>query len=214
MKSFIITGTDTGVGKTYVVSLLIKTLREAGINAAGFKPLACGDRQDVRLLRGAGPEGLSLEQVNPVYLRSGACPFIAARLENKPVNEVALKAAFDELAAQCDCVAVEGVGGWLTPIGDKRHFGDMAADWGMPVVLVIGNRRGALNHALMTLEAIKASGAECAGVIFNSSGEEWDTACVTNRSVFEEFAPDTPVLGELIHGQDYLDVEPLLNALA
>ncbi len=214
MKNFIITATDTGAGKTYVGALIIKTMREAGVNATGFKPLACGDRQDVRLLREVGPEGLTLEELNPVFLRSAACPHIAARIENKPVDEAALKAAYESLAARHECVVVEGAGSWMTPIASGRCFRDWAADMKLPVVLVIANRRGALSHALLTLQAIKADGLECAGVIFNNVKEEWDTACVTNRSVLEEFAPDVPVLGELINGQDYLDIEPLLTALA
>lgn len=67
MRNFIVTGTDTEVGKTYVSCLIIKSLREAGINAAGFKPVACGDRQDARLLREAGPKELTLDDLNPVF---------------------------------------------------------------------------------------------------------------------------------------------------
>ncbi|MBD9271136.1 MAG: dethiobiotin synthase, partial [Akkermansia sp.] len=55
MRNFIVTGTDTEIGKTYVSCLIVKALRERGVNAAGFKPVACGDRQDARLLREAGP---------------------------------------------------------------------------------------------------------------------------------------------------------------
>ena len=67
MRNFIVTGTDTEVGKTYVSCLIVKSLREAGINAAGFKPVACGDRQDARLLREAGPKELTLDDLNPVF---------------------------------------------------------------------------------------------------------------------------------------------------
>ena len=87
MRNFIVTGTDTEVGKTYVSCLIIKSLREAGINAAGFKPVACGDRQDARLLREAGPKELTLDDLNPVFLRNATCPYVAARLENTRVDE-------------------------------------------------------------------------------------------------------------------------------
>lgn len=212
MRNFIVTGTDTEVGKTYVSCLLVKALREAGVNAVGFKPLACGDRQDARLLREAGPDGMTLEQLNPVFLKNATCPYVAAKLENTTVDEGVIHQAYEALALAHDCVLVEGVGGWEVPVGPSRNFSDMAVDFNLPVLLVIGNKLGAINHALLTLNAIKARGLECVGIIFNNVKDEWDTACVTNRSMVEEFS-DVPVLGELIHGQDSLDVDILLERL-
>ena len=212
MRNFIVTGTDTEAGKTYVSCLIVKALRERGVNAAGFKPVACGDRQDARLLREAGPEGLTLDELNPVFLKNATCPYVAAKLENTQVDEDAIRRAYEALAAAHECVLVEGVGGWEVPIAAGRNFSDMAADFHLPILLVIGNKLGAINHALLTLDAIKARGLECLGIIFNNVKDEWDTACVTNRSMIEEFS-DVPVLGELIHGQDSLDVDALMDRL-
>lgn len=207
------TGTDTEAGKTYVSCLIIKALREAGINAVGFKPIACGDRQDVRLVREAGPDGLTLEELNPIYLRNTTCPYMAARLENCQVDEDRVLRAYEALAAKYECVVIEGIGGWEVPIAAGRNFSDLAADIRLPVLLVIGNKLGALNHALLTLNAIKAHGLECLGVIFNNIKEEWDTACVTNRGVLEDLT-DVPVLDELIHGQDFMDIDGLMKRLS
>ena len=212
MRNFIVTGTDTEAGKTYVSCLIVKALRERGVNAAGFKPVACGDRQDARLLRETGPEGLTLDELNPVFLKNATCPYVAAKLENTQVDKDAIRRAYEALAATHDCVLVEGVGGWEVPIAAGRRFSDMAADFHLPILLVIGNKLGAINHALLTLDAIKARGLECLGIIFNNVKDEWDTACVTNRSMIEEFS-DVPVLGELIHGQDSLDVDALMDRL-
>lgn len=212
MRNFIVTGTDTEVGKTYVSCLIIKALREAGVNAAGFKPVACGDRQDARHLREAGPEGLTLEDLNPVFLKNATCPYVAARLENTAVDEEAIRRGYAALASVYECVLVEGVGGWEVPIGPGRNFSDLAVDFNLPVLLVIGNKLGAINHALLTLNAIRARGLECLGIVFNNVQDEWDTACVTNRSMVEEFS-GAPILGELIHGQDYMDIEALLERL-
>ena len=175
MRNFIVTGTDTEVGKTYVSCLIVKSLREAGINAAGFKPVACGDRQDARLLREAGPKDLTLDELNPVFLRNATCPYVAARLENTKVDEKVILRAYDALSAAHECVVVEGVGGWEVPIGPGRNFSDMAADFKLPVLLVIGNKLGAINHALLTLNAIKERGLECLGIVFNNVKDEWDT---------------------------------------
>ncbi len=174
--------------------------------------MACGDRQDARLLREAGPEGLTLDELNPVFLKNATCPYVAARLENTQVDEGAIRRAYDALAAAHECVLVEGVGGWEVPIGPGRNFSDVAADFKLPVLLVIGNKLGAINHALLTLNAVKARGLECLGIVFNNVKDEWDTACVTNRSMVEEFS-DAPILGELIHGQDSMDIDALMERL-
>jgi len=73
-----VTGTDTGVGKTHTVVQLLRLLRAAGLRCAGMKPICCGDRQDAQLLLAAGSEGLSLDELNPIWLKTPAAPFAAA----------------------------------------------------------------------------------------------------------------------------------------
>lgn len=212
MKSFLVTGTDTGVGKTYVSCLLLKALRALGHDVAPYKPVACGDREDPRLLREAGPEGLTLEQINPLYYKSPASPFVAARFENTAVDFDRLAEGFDALAARHEAVLVEGVGGWEVPMTATETFGDFARRLGLPVVLVVGNKLGALNHAILTVNAIRARGLDCAGIVFNSLSDEWDAASITNRGIIEGWT-GLPVLAELIHGQDEIDTELLLHRL-
>lgn len=213
MKSFIITGTDTGVGKTYVSCLIIKELLRRGVSVAPYKPLACGDREDPRRLREVAPEGMSLEDINPLYYKSPTSPLVAARFEHVPVDLDLLVESYNKLEEKYGTVLVEGVGGWEVPLTPKENFGDFAARLGLPVVLVVANKLGALNHAILTLNAIKARGLECAGIVFNSMADEWDTASVTNRGIIEELT-QLPVLAELIYNQDYLDVDCLLERLA
>lgn len=212
MKSFLVTGTDTGVGKTYVSCLILKALRANGHDLAPYKPVACGDREDPRRLREAGPEGLSLEEINPLYYKSPASPYVAARFENAAIDFDRLTDGYRHLAARHEAVLVEGVGGWEVPMTPTETFGDFAKQLGLPVVLVVGNKLGALNHAILTLDAIKARGLECAGVIFNSLSDEWDAASITNRGIIEEWT-GLPVLAELIHGQDEIETELLTERL-
>jgi dethiobiotin synthetase len=213
MQNFLVTGTDTDAGKTYVSSLLIRLMRQQGIDVVGFKPMACGSREDPLALRAAsGLENLTLDRINPVFLKNATSPYVAARLENTEVNLESIQVAYERLKEEHDYVLVEGVGGWEVPIAPHYLFSDFATEMQLPVVLVIGNKLGVLNHAILSLHAIQARGLCCAGVIINNMSDEWDTASVTNRGILEEFI-DVPVLGELIHGQDYLDLDPLLEAL-
>lgn len=205
--SFFVTGTDTGVGKTYVTRLILETLRREGIDAVGYKPVACGDRDDATALAAASG-GLSLDEVNPFYLQSAVSPYVAGLLENKTLNPEDLLAGYRYLASAHPMVIVEGVGGWEVPIAPNYRVSDLAKDLGLPVILVAANRLGALNHILLSIDAIRAKGLTCAGIILNQLGDELDTAQITNKGVIEDLT-GVPLLDHLIHAQDFLDDEVL-----
>ena len=82
--SFFITGTDTGVGKTRVTRLLLEAFRDGGVDAVGYKPVGCGDRNDAVILAEASG-GLALDVVNPVYLNTPVAPYVACMLENREI---------------------------------------------------------------------------------------------------------------------------------
>ncbi|MEX1048844.1 MAG: dethiobiotin synthase [Akkermansiaceae bacterium] len=203
--SFFITGTDTGVGKTYVTRLILETLRQEGIDAVGYKPVACGDREDAGILAAASG-GLALDEINPVYLNTAVAPYVAGMLENRTVDPADLIAGFRVLAGKHAKVIVEGAGGWEVPLAPNYRISDLAADLALPVVLVAGNRLGALNHILLTVQAIRAKGLVCAGIVLNQLEDEMDTAMITNKGVVEDLT-GIPLLDHLIFGQDFLDVE-------
>ena len=202
---FFITGTDTGVGKTYVTRLILEALRNAGQDAVGYKPVACGDREDAVILSNASG-GLDLDEVNPVFLKTPVAPYVAGMLENRSVDPAVLLAGFHHLAARHAHVLVEGAGGWEVPITLNYRVSDLAADLKLPVILVAGNRLGALNHILLSVEAIRAKGLVCAGIILNQLEDEMDTAMITNKSVVENLT-GVPLLEHLIHQQDFLELE-------
>jgi dethiobiotin synthetase len=206
--SFFITGTDTGVGKTYVTRLILETLRQAGVDAVGYKPVACGDRDDASMLAEASG-GLDLDAVNPVYFNTPVAPYVAGMLENRTLNPAELIAGYRQLAARHAKVLVEGAGGWEVPLAANYRISDLAADLQLPVILVAGNKLGALNHILLTVEAIRAKGLTCAGIILNQLEDEMDTAMITNKGVVEDLT-GIPLLDHLIHGQDFLDAETYL----
>jgi dethiobiotin synthetase len=201
--SLFVTGTDTGVGKTHVSRLLLEALRHEGIDAVGYKPVACGDRDDASALAAASG-GLSLDEVNPVHLKTPVAPYVAGLLENRTVTSEELIEGYRRLAATHAEVVVEGVGGWEVPIAANYRVSDFAKDLNLPVVIVAANRLGALNHILLTVDAIRAKGLVCAGLILNQLGDELDTAMITNKGVIEDLT-GVPLLDHLIHGQDFID---------
>ncbi|MDB6154228.1 MAG: dethiobiotin synthase [Chthoniobacteraceae bacterium] len=202
--SLFLTGTDTDVGKTYVAALLIKALRERGVDAVGMKPICCGLRLDAEILHEACDAAIPLNEVNPVWLRTPAAPYTAALIENRPIDLALIRETYSRLRKRHSTLIVEGVGGWRVPITERYFVSDLAIEMGLPVAVVVANKLGALNHALLTVESVKASGLICAGIILNeNSAVTCDLAASTNRSVLESLL-DVPVLFEIKHGENGL----------
>jgi len=180
--SLFLTGTGTGVGKTFVAIELLYWLRAHGIRAAGMKPICCGDREDARRLLAASAEGISIEELNPVWLQSPVAPSVAAQIEQVEIDLGKIQNCFRNLSERFDTVIVEGVGGWLVPITTNLFVGDFAKQLDLPVAIVAENRLGCLNHILLTLESVQRRGLVCAGVILKSANGPTDLAQSTNET--------------------------------
>ena len=121
--AFFITGTDTGVGKTYVTALLLAELRRQGIRAAAMKPIACGrdGRHDAEQYAALMNHEQPLDVLNPVYLRHPLAPSVAAKLERRTISLPAIRAAYTQLSTLYSPLFVEGAGGLLVPILPSCH---------------------------------------------------------------------------------------------
>jgi dethiobiotin synthetase len=187
--SLFLTGTGTGVGKTFVAIELLHWLRARGIRAAGMKPICCGDREDPRRLLAASAEGISIEELNPVWLQSPVAPSVAAEIEQIEIDLGKVRNCFRNLSERFDTVIVEGVGGWLVPITKDLFIGDFAKQLDLPVAIVGENRLGCLNHILLTLESVQRRGLVCAGVILNQANGPTDLAQSTNETELRRLLP-------------------------
>lgn len=194
--NWFVTGTDTGVGKTYVTALLTRSLRRAGFDTVAMKPICCGDRGDVEILRAAGGDELTPEEINPVWLEMPVAPFVAAEAENRKIEVAEIMRAFGKLRAARRSLLVEGAGGWLVPITRDYFVADLAAEMALPILVVVQNRLGALNHALLTVADIQHRGLECAGFVLNTLAEEQSLAASSNRATLETIS-EVPVLFEI-----------------
>ena len=170
-----VTGTDTSVGKTEVSLGLMVALQQRGLSALGMKPVASdgsvGEHglrcEDAVRLRDQGSVMVPYETVNPYAFEPPMAPHIAAGEAGVEVQLGRIRDAYSELAEQADWVVVEGVGGWLVPLGPSLAVSDLPAVLGVPVVLVIGLRLGCLNHSLLTVEAIRSRELHLAGWVAN-----------------------------------------------
>jgi dethiobiotin synthetase len=166
---FFITGTDTDVGKTWVTVALMRRFRRLGFSVVGMKPVAAGcewydgrlkNRDALSIQENAWP-GLEYEQINPYAFELPVSPHLACG--DVDVKLETILAAFAELKQQADIVLVEGAGGWLSPLSPRFDNAELAGAMQLPVILVVGIRLGCLNHARLTLQAIRHAGANCAG---------------------------------------------------
>jgi dethiobiotin synthetase len=175
-RGVFVTGTDTGVGKTLACSALIHALRAAGTRPMPMKPIAAGavevdgrlvNEDTLALMLAAGLAPAAAADVTPVLLREPMAPHIAAARENRRIALEPIRAAFLRVAAAGDFTVVEGVGGFMVPLGDDLDTADLARALHLPMVLVVGLRLGCLNHALLTARAIESCGLRLAGWIAN-----------------------------------------------
>jgi dethiobiotin synthetase len=207
--NYLVTGTDTGVGKTFITSGLIRFARSKGIDSVGMKPICTGDNNDVsRLLEACGscePEYL----INPVWYRTPVAPYTASIIEDRLIDLDAIYRAFENLARQHSSVLVEGAGGIAVPIFANYDFRDLARDLRLSVIIVAANRLGALNHTRLTVEAIRAAGLRCFLIALNSVQAEADFSQATNLSILENLM-DVPILA-VEHNQS--DFEALARLL-
>lgn len=175
MPGVFITGTDTGVGKTYVSAALLEAFKAQGLRAVGMKPVAAGCEQiggewvneDVIRLRAASSVSAPHELMNPYLLREPMAPHIAAEREGRHIEIAPIVSACRELERRADLLVVEGVGGFCVPLNENEDTADLAVALGLPVLLVVGMRLGCLNHALLSEEAIRARGLHLVGWVAN-----------------------------------------------
>jgi dethiobiotin synthetase len=204
--SLFITGTDTGVGKTHTAIQLLRLLRASGTRCAGMKPICCGDRRDAELLLAAGSEGLRIEEINPVWLKTPAAPLVGSLTEGVNIDIERILAAFRALQSRVEHVLVEGVGGWLVPIRRDYFMSDLAVELAAPVLVVAQNRLGCLNHAALTVRSIAAHTLPCAGVVLNGRPDASDIAAVTNLDILRKIV-DPPLLSGLTENLDQLPAD-------
>jgi len=224
-RSWFITGTDTGVGKTFASVALLHALRSRGLAAVGMKPVASGcestdagwRNDDALALQVASRPRPDYGDVNPYALPAATAPQLAARDVGTVIDLATLLQAYARLAEAADAMVVEGAGGWAAPMGDGLEQCRMAHAIGGEVVLVVGLRLGCLSHARLTARAIAADGCRLAGWIGNRVDPDFER--VDDYLALLREALPAPCLGVLAHAREgeagsagrALQLDPLLG---
>jgi dethiobiotin synthetase len=175
LQGYFLTGTDTGIGKTWVGCGLITALRQRSQRVIGMKPVASGCQHtpqglrndDALRLQAVSTVEVPYDAINPYAFEPPIAPHIAAREAGVVIAFARIRALAEMLARHADYLIVEGVGGWRVPLGPDGDVAALAAVLNLPVVLVVGIRLGCLNHAFLSAAAITAAGLPLAGWVAN-----------------------------------------------
>jgi dethiobiotin synthetase len=189
MRGLFVTATDTGVGKTEVACALVSGARAAGLDVGAMKPaqsgLAPGEASDAERLREAAGGGDPLELVCPYQFEPPLAPGVAARLAGVEISLPRLVEAARTLASRHAALVVEGAGGLLVPLTPSQTYADLAVALGLPVLVVARAGLGTVNHAALTIEALRARGLALAGVVLNRTGPGDDASVPHNAAEIE-----------------------------
>lgn len=196
MRTFFITGTDTGVGKTYTTLALAALLAKAGHDTGVFKPVQSGVG-DAEFLKERLALADGLREINPYFAPEPLSPHLALKRAGVRVVPARLKAAFERLAARHALMLVEGAGGLLVPVTGDYLMADLARDLGGELVIVARLGLGTINHTLLTVREAQRRGIPVAGIIFcDATGGVRGIPERTNPRAVKELS-GVPVLGEV-----------------
>lgn len=183
-QGIFITGTDTGVGKTIITTMMIRSYKEQGLIVNGMKPVASGCRRteqglisdDALMIQTAGSTLTEYTEINPVALETPCSPNFAAQLENRSIYLQEVEETCLRMLSRDGYLIVEGIGGWRTPVFGNDGMVQLVRRLQLPVLLVVGLRLGCINHAMLTYEALLADKVRFAGWISNLLDPEYTTS--------------------------------------
>jgi dethiobiotin synthetase len=209
VSGLFITGTGTGVGKTYVGSLIARALRERGMRVGVYKPVASSCEMQggelvspdaVALWEASGRPG-TLEQVCPQMFAAPLAPHLAARAEGRRVDPRQLREGIDFWRKSSDVLIVEGAGGLMSPISDDDYNADLAGDLGYPLLVVSANTLGTINATLQTLITARTfrDRLSVAGIVLNAPIRSVDDPSMASNADELSMRCEPPLLAVVEH---------------
>ena len=203
MRGVFITGTDTGVGKTFVARGIAGMLQARGLRVGVMKPVETGCTNgdalhpaDAAALRAAARSVTALTTICPYRFETPVAPDVAARLAGTRIDPAVILDAYHTIEASHDVTLVEGAGGLLVPVVDRYTMADLARDIALPILVVVDSKLGAINHTLLTLECAQGRNLSTAAYVLNRASDTDDAAASTNGELLAR-CTDVPCLGSV-----------------
>lgn len=224
MNAIFITGTDTGVGKTWATQQLLCQFNRQGYQTFAMKPIASGADQDpdtqqlknedACLLQNTASLKCAYSIVNPFVFAEPIAPHLAAEKMGVPLNSDSVRQRIlHNMQPDADIQFIEGVGGWAVPLNSNQLFAQVIAQLKLPVILVVGIRLGCISHAILTQQSIMSHNVPCLGWIANELAPQTEAgeAIITT---LKQWLPQ-PYLGLLPYGKQEVNlfIEPIKRYL-
>ena len=207
LKTLLVTGTDTGVGKTWITTTLLELLAATGIHAGVLKPVCSGAEfdtagqpkwPDVDALARHCRLNVSSELICPQRFLAPLAPNVAAREEGRRVDDAMLTSAVARWETHASHLLIEGAGGLYCPLSDESTVLDVACRLRTPIVIVAGNRLGVISHTRLTVQVAQQHGLHIAAIILNEIAppeqEKVDPSLPRNAAPLMAWIPEIPLL--------------------
>ncbi|HZH60421.1 MAG TPA: dethiobiotin synthase [Metabacillus sp.] len=199
MKGFFVTGTDTGVGKTFITSGIAAVLKEKQMDIGVYKPLLSGisrehPESDTSLLLEASQSSLTYKDITPFEFKEPLAPYVAGKLEGKSIYLKDVLNHWDGIKERHQYFLVEGAGGISVPLGPDFLVSDLIIALSLPTIIIARPNLGTINQTFLTVKYARSLGIEIAGIIINGKNKGFDLAEQTNPDVIEKQC-GVPILG-------------------
>jgi dethiobiotin synthetase len=202
IPGLLVTGTDTGIGKTIIAGAIADWFRRQGNRVAVLKPAGSGCvrrreglvSEDAEFLAHCADARHPLDVICPVRYAEPLAPAIAAERAKEPMDWPAVERSITAMSRDSDVIVVEGVGGLMVPMDERHTFLDVARWLKLPTVVVARPNLGTINHTLLTVNALRGAGVTVVGVVINRyPAQNADVASETNPRAIERWGK-VPVL--------------------
>ena len=201
-RGVFVTGTGTGVGKSVAAAVVANTAAREGGDVAVFKPVVSGlddgGEADHELLARASGSNQSTDEISPYRYGPPVSPHLAAAMAGEAIDPERLHTAARVAGEAADILVCEGVGGLMVPLAPGYLVRNLAAELGLPLVVVASPGLGTINHTLLTIEAAWTAELEVRAVVLNPWPEVPSDLEVSNRETIAELgATEVLTLGEV-----------------
>jgi len=219
MKSYFITGTDTGVGKTVITASIAASLRKRGIDVGVMKPIASGipnkigfKSSDVSMLCEAAQVRDSEDLVNPIFLSLPSSPYDATKILKQSLDMSVVYDGFQTLIGKHKMLLVEGIGGIMTPITKDFFVADMIKSMKLETIIITRSSLGTLNHTMMTVKMCQEYQIPVKGIIVNYFDEKGNSAEKNAPATLHEIT-NFSILGIVPFVKNYQKLENMVSVV-
>lgn len=194
-RSYFITSTDTGVGKTFISAGILALAERTGFSVGYLKPITSGGVEDAKFVKKKADLADPIELISPICFKQPLAPFASGKTEKTKVDMSLIKKTFRSIEKFREFTVVEGIGGVAVPLAKGLYVADMIKALNIPTIIVARAGLGTINHTLLSIGFLASKGINIKGIILNGfTGKELSER--SNAQIIEELS-EIPVIARI-----------------